>query len=205
MNFDHDISSTLPPKLVIPGVVLFGGLELLVLSSVIPDSTWLRILLVTLMLILPWLTLWFSTRGIEAFGFKLDQFFLHFGWGMVAGGFWRVVSILLNLWGLQLNGVFESVYHVFVLILWVPFVEETFFRGYVGRVIIQAWGPIAGIIIQAILFSLLPSHTTQGAWNMVSIFTFGLLAGWLMYRRDSIWAPWGAHAFANVLPLLMLA
>jgi membrane protease YdiL (CAAX protease family) len=38
----------------------------------------------------------------------------------------------------------------------------------------------------------------------VSIFGFGLLAGWLMHVRSSIWAPWGAHAFANLLPMLVI-
>jgi membrane protease YdiL (CAAX protease family) len=103
-----------------------------------------------------------------------------------------------------LAGFQKSALDISVAILWVPFVEETFFRAYIGRSISRSWGVIPGIVIQALVFTLLPSHVAQGMWHMLSIFAFGVLAGWLLHVRRSLWAPWGAHAFANLLPLLVL-
>lgn len=123
---------------------------------------------------------------------------------MLAGGVWRLGNVLLNFYGLQLAGILESALDISVAILWVPFVEETFFHAYIGRSISKSWGVIPGIVIQALVFTLLPSHVDQGTWHMLSIFAFGVLAGWLLHVRRSIWAPWGAHAFANLLPLLAL-
>jgi membrane protease YdiL (CAAX protease family) len=59
------------------------------------------------------------------------------------------------------------------------------------------------IISQAVLFSLHPGHWAQGWPHLASILGFGLLAGWLVERRGSIWAAWGAHGFANVLPEIL--
>lgn len=119
--------------------------------------------------------------------------------------FWRVASVLLNLLGLELTGILQGSLQILTHMLWIPLVEETFFRGYLGRALIRRWGFVSGVLLQAAAFALLPSHVSQGGWSMLSIFAFGLLAGWLMHRRDSIWAVWGAHAFANFLPLLAQA
>jgi membrane protease YdiL (CAAX protease family) len=39
---------------------------------------------------------------------------------------------------------------------------------------------------------------------LAGIFAFGVLAGWLVETRRTLWIGWGAHAFANVLPSLLL-
>jgi membrane protease YdiL (CAAX protease family) len=191
-------------KLVIPGVALILCLELLILFGVLQYGARLQLLLTILMVVLPWAALMGSRQGLNSLGFSHNRFFLHFGWGMVAGGIWRIGSILLNLWSLELSGWMQSSINVLNAIAWVPFVEETFFRAYIGCSIAKSWGKAAGILIQALLFTMLPSHINQGASSLVSIFTFGLLAGWLIEKRRSIWVSWGAHAFANLLPLVVL-
>jgi membrane protease YdiL (CAAX protease family) len=47
-------------------------------------------------------------------------------------------------------------------------------------------------------------HWAQGWLHLVSIFGFGLLAGWLVVKRGSVWSAWGAHAFANLLPSIIV-
>jgi membrane protease YdiL (CAAX protease family) len=175
--------------------MVFGFLE---------HSRWAQLLTVVIFL-LPWFAVLISRASPGWLGYKRERFFLHLGWGMVAGGIWRVLSILLNLAHLNLSGVGDTPYQLLIMLVWVPLIEETFFRGYIGQSLSRAWGTTPGVVIQAAAFVLLPAHTTQGGWNMLSIFLFGLLAGWLMETRRSIWAPWGAHAFANVLPYLALA
>jgi hypothetical protein len=39
---------------------------------------------------------------------------------------------------------------------------------------------------------------------LAGIFAFGVLAGWLVETRRTLWIGWGAHAFANVLPTVLL-
>ncbi len=195
----------LPLHLAIPGLFVILGFELLILLGLIEFEIGTQVLLTAALLLLPWIAVLISRADPGSLGYRRENVFLHFGWGMVAGGVWRVMSVLLNYSHLDLRGLTGTSLDLLTSIIWVPFVEETFFRGYIGRSLSQAWGPAAGIFVQAIVFTLLPSHTGQGGWSMISIFVFGLLSGWLMETRRSVWAPWGAHAFANVLPLIVLA
>jgi membrane protease YdiL (CAAX protease family) len=194
--------SGIPLAYALPGLVLIFVMEILVLLGIVQFDSTLQLIFTALMVIAPWFSLLLSRRKVEAFAFRKDRFLLHLGWGMVAGGLWRLGDILLNLWSLQLGGFLETASDVFTIVIWVPFIEETFFRAYIGRSIGRSWGAIPAIVIQAIVFTLLPTHIAQGIGHMISIFAFGILAGWLMQARRSIWAPWGAHAFANLLPLL---
>jgi membrane protease YdiL (CAAX protease family) len=124
---------------------------------------------------------------------------------MVAGGVWRLLSMLINLWWVQLgSNPAVGISQLFGALIWIPLVEETFFRGYLGRALSASLGMWPAILIQALLFTLQPVHWQQGHFALISIFGFGFLAGWLERRFNSIWAPWGAHAFANLLAILLL-
>lgn len=198
---DRD-DSGLPLALTFPGLLLVLSLELLILLGLVEHTPWMQMLLTAVLVMTPWAAVLRSRSKLEALAYKRERFFLHLGWGMVAGGIWRVLSILMNLVHYQLSGFLGTTLDLLALMIWVPFVEETFFRGYLGRSLSRAWGFIPGILVQAVVFTLLPSHISQGWWNMLSIFAFGLLAGWLTEVRRSVWAPWSAHAFANVLPYI---
>jgi membrane protease YdiL (CAAX protease family) len=82
-------------------------------------------------------------------------------------------------------------------------IEETFFRGYLGRGLAGQWGFWPSLLIQSMLFAFHPVHWAQGWPHWISIFGFGCLAGWLVERRQSIWSAWGAHAFANLIPVAL--
>jgi membrane protease YdiL (CAAX protease family) len=88
-------------------------------------------------------------------------------------------------------------------VVFVPWIEETFFRGYLGRGLAGQWGFWPSLLIQSMLFAFHPVHWAQGWPHWISIFGFGCLAGWLVERRQSIWSAWGAHAFANLIPMAL--
>jgi membrane protease YdiL (CAAX protease family) len=154
--------------------------------------------------VLPWFTLLLFRKTPAVYGYRRRRALALLGWGMVAGAVWRGLSLGFNVWvqndwtQIGLNGT-----PLIGLVFWIPFLEETFFRGYIGGALLTKYGRWPGIVTQAVLFSFHPGHWSQGWLDIVSIFVFGILSGWLYARFRSIWAPWGAHAFANVLPLLL--
>lgn len=157
------------------------------------------------MLFIPWITLAVTRSPIAALGFTRAQIVRAFGWGMVVGGFWRIISILINFMAVDLGAGLAGWLPMFIGgVIWVPLVEETFFRGYLLRPLMHDLGRWTGILIQALLFCLHPVHLSQGVLALISVFGFGLIAGWIQDRFGSLWAAWGAHAFANILPLLVL-
>jgi membrane protease YdiL (CAAX protease family) len=194
----------LPLRAVIPGLILILLVDLLALSKVWPVSGSVNLVLSLVLFLLPWVTLVVTRNSILTLGYHRKQIIRVFGWGMVAGGTWRIVSMLINIWGIHLgeqNLIWIS--QIFGAIVWVPLVEETFFRGYLGRALAGSIGIWPGILAQALLFTFQPVHLSQGALALASVFGFGVLAGWIQKRFNSIWSAWGAHAFANILPLLV--
>lgn len=150
-------------------------------------------------LVIPWVTILVLRRRPSALGYLRERWLAELGWGMAAGAAWRGLSMALNLaW---LGG---SVTGLFGAIVWAPLVEETFFRGYLGRALSARLGRWSGILLQATLFAALPGHWAQGWLALAGIFGFGVLAGWLVEARRNLWIAWGAHAFANVLPSLLI-
>lgn len=128
--------------------------------------------------------------------------------GVAAGALWRLVSMLghwYGWWDLQLGpALAHAKWWVHVLVL-VPFLEETFFRGYLQAGLERRLGPLLAVLLQALLFALHPAHAAQGIRSFPSILLFGLLAGVLYWRTRSIWIVYGAHGIANLLPSVISA
>ncbi len=89
--------------------------------------------------------------------------------------------------------------------------EEFFFRGYLQTSFDKAWGrPYQllgarwgwGLPAAALLFAL--CHLIYGDITQLKVFFFGLFAGWLRERSDSIAAPILYHAAGNVLLQIMV-
>lgn len=197
--------SALPLWAIIPGVVYIVIVDLVTVAGIdwIPRQvihTWTLVIAV-----IPWATLLVIRQPPSLLGYTRYRAVAEIGWGMLAGAIWRGLSMLFNLWwqGGWTN-LGWGVGSWLLILVWIPLVEETFFRGYIGRTLASRLGKRFGIIVQAILFSLHPGHWVQGWLHIFSIFIFGLLAGWLVQNRDSIWAAWGAHGFANVLPEIII-
>lgn len=154
--------------------------------------------------VLPWVVLLGLRKPASFYGYKMERGLAIFGWGMVAGAVWRGLSMgFLYLVQSDWTQVGWNALWLFGMLIWIPFVEETFFRAYLQSALVWKYGRWPGILIQAILFSFHPAHWSQGWIKVISIFSYGLLSGWLYDRFKSIWAPWGAHAFANVLPNIL--
>lgn len=88
--------------------------------------------------------------------------------------------------------------------------EEVFFRGYLQTRLNHAFGrPLTafgarwglGLPLAAILFAL--CHLVFGDVTQLKVFFFGVFAGWLRERTDSVVAPILYHAAGNILLEIM--
>jgi uncharacterized protein len=73
------------------------------------------------------------------------------------------------------------------------FVEETFFRGYMQRRLLQRWSPGVAILVTTVLFAIM--HVMPHA--VVNAFVIGLWLGVLAWRTGSVWPGAVSHAFIN--------
>ncbi|MGH2607355.1 MAG: lysostaphin resistance A-like protein [Anaerolineales bacterium] len=160
--------------------------------------------------LLPWATLLLLRQSPSLFGFSRRRALAEFGWGALAGAIWRGLSLMFN-WKLNQQAVLgigpstsRSTVAIWVTaLILIPWIEETFFRGYLGRALASRFGAPAGVLLQAMAFTLHPGHWAQGWPHLASIAVFGILAGALVVRRRNLWVGWGAHAMGNVLPYLL--
>ena len=95
---------------------------------------------------------------------------------------------------------------IFHQIVDVALPEEFFFRGYLQTSFNRAWGrPFEtlgaswgwGLPAAALLFAL--CHLIFGDVTQLKVFFFGIFAGWLRERTDSVVAPIFYHAAGNVV------
>jgi len=189
----------LPVRAILPGliVVIFYNLYGSFYPGNVPGIA--STVNTALLLILPWITIILFDRGSSALGVSRRALLINICWGTLAGVSWRASSLLLNLALLQLSGVEASRWVWLQAIVFVPWVEEIFFRGYLGLTLSDRCGRGWANLFQAVLFTLQPSHLAQGFPGLISIFIFGLGAGWLVQRRGSVCIGVAAHAAANAL------
>lgn len=188
-----------------PAVVAIMIIDLLALLGRWSGISGSGVLHVGLLLASPWMALAWTGSSPAALGYNRRHLLLHLGWGAVAGSLWRLASLLFNLLVLGWRPAETEAWAWVSALVWVPFLEETFFRGYLGRSLMLHIGAWPGILVQAVLFTFQPYHLGQGWPGLIGIFGFGLLAGWLVHKRASIWPAWGAHAMANVLVIPLSA
>jgi membrane protease YdiL (CAAX protease family) len=190
---------------ILPGLGYIAAIDILAVTGWLTSITWLQRYWMAPVIILPWLLAALAPERMKLMGYHRREWLASFGWGVVAGGFWRIASLIFNLALATSGGNLLGWGEIISTAAIVPFIEETFFRGYLGRGLVTKLGFWPGILIQSLLFAFHPIHWAQGWIHLVSIFGFGVIAGWLVERRGSIWAPWGAHAFANLIPIAMRA
>ena len=79
-----------------------------------------------------------------------------------------------------------------------PLVEEAICRGAIERRLLEKYrNPWVGILISALIFSLLHFNFEQG------IQTGGLLLGWVYYRTRNLWPCIFIHALNNILATIL--
>jgi membrane protease YdiL (CAAX protease family) len=191
-------------RAVIPGVVLVVAVDLAAVTGLAGAigpaiGAWGLVAGV-----IPWATILVVRRKPSAIGYVRGRWLAEYGWGMVAGAAWRGLSMALNAaWLRPGQAPAPTIADIGVGLIWVPLMEETFFRGYLGPALVARFGMWPGILAQALFFTLHPGHWAQGWPALAGIFAFGVLAGWLVQARRTIWIAWGAHGFANALPTLL--
>jgi len=163
-----------------------------------------------LWLALPLADMWAGRWSPALLGYRRAGWWRWYLWGVLVGALWRLMDVLIST---RVLGVGTSAGGD-VIITWgawllnglvvIPLLEETFFRGYLQAGLARHMAPWLAIVLQAVLFASHPWHLAQGWVHWPSILLFGVLAGWLRWRTDSLGGPWGAHGMANVLPELLL-
>ena len=81
--------------------------------------------------------------------------------------------------------------------VWVPFVEEVFFRGFLFAGLAARYGLHIGVAVSAALFSLV--HFS--AATIIPIFVTGVLFALVYHVTRSIWVPMIAHSAQNLIAL----
>jgi len=197
-------SSYLPLKAIAPGLAIIVVMNILAVIGLWPNDPLLSMASTIMLFAIPWATLIVLRQSPEVFAYRSDRAGLNYAWGVLAGAIWRGLSMLFNYRIIHAGTVpLDGISLLFFGLIWVPFIEETFFRGYLGKTLNANLGPVMGIFLQAVLFTFQPVHWQQGWLSLISVFVYGVIAGWLVERWDSLWAGWGAHGFANVLPGLL--
>ena len=82
-----------------------------------------------------------------------------------------------------------------MVILAGPFAEEVFFRGFVLSGLARRWGPVTGLMVSAVIFSV--AHASYAL--LIPIFVAGALLGWLYLRTGSLWSCIWAHGAQNAV------
>jgi membrane protease YdiL (CAAX protease family) len=97
------------------------------------------------------------------------------------------------------NGLYErmtwaaAVPFLVVIMLAPGFFEESLFRGYIQRRLLQRWSAWVAIAVTTMLFALM--HVTPHA--VLAMIPFGAWLGVLAWRTGSVWPGVVCHAFVN--------
>ena len=95
----------------------------------------------------------------------------------------------------------------FLIIFIVPLAEETLFRGFLQRWLVQKIGRWKGIALASALFALFHFSTVQGVDNielLLSLFTLACFLGYIYERQGTLWAPITLHSVFNAVSVLMI-
>jgi membrane protease YdiL (CAAX protease family) len=194
------------------------------MSRVLPALEALAVLAITLPMavafgmaalwfVIPFAVITLTGRAYEDYGLTWRNF------GSL-GFHLRVCAVVYGLYGLA-HYLFGRLYlglhfeptlapdlpqRAFEQILIIGLSEEFFFRGYLQtqlnktferrhRFLGASWG--WGLVLAALLFGL--CHVVHGDLGRFRTFFFGLFAGWLRERTDSIAVPAAYHGFSNLL------
>ena len=82
---------------------------------------------------------------------------------------------------------------VIVFVVWAPFVEEVFFRGFVLPGLVGWMGLACAAVVSSVLFALVHGDPRV----MIPVFVIGMLLAWLYRKNGSLWSCFGAHAIWN--------
>jgi membrane protease YdiL (CAAX protease family) len=199
----NDPASGFPLRAALPGiaVVIVFALFSSALPGKVPHE--ISIAYLILLTIMPWLAILVKGQGPAPLGFTSRKVSTNLIWGVLLGILWRGSTLLLNFALIHILPLQAKHWTGFETIFLMPWMEEVFFRGYLGSALSTRLGRNWGNFLQAGLFTLQPAHTSQGIPAVIQIYLFGLAAGWVVQRNGSIWAAVAAHAVANAMVVLL--
>ena len=91
----------------------------------------------------------------------------------------------------------SRIFNIAAIIIWAPFAEDLFFRGFFLVSLIPLLGPLRASIVSAAIFAIV--HLSLA--TMIPILITGLIFSWLYLRTRSIWYPIAAHAIQNLIAI----
>jgi membrane protease YdiL (CAAX protease family) len=127
--------------------------------------------------------------------------------GLAAFGVANVVGLGLDQTGLfdpgdspfQATGALGLGLIMISTVLIAPPAEELFFRGYALTVLEKKWGPVAGVVLSAVIFAV--AH--QSVYQFFAILPAGIILG-LTFRKWGIMPCIVAHAVNNLLAVVLM-
>lgn len=140
-------------------------------------------------------------RGTPRFGAYLSTIFLCCGLSSVASFLAMYLEMFLNSYGFSDAsepytmpfGILALFVQFISIVLLPPVVEELCFRGYFQKEAMRSAGTVGGVLVSALLFCGV--HLSVTAIPLA--LGFGLLAGFLREKYDSIWPCVAGHITVN--------
>ena len=91
--------------------------------------------------------------------------------------------------------------NLFAICLFVPVIEEFFFRGFLLRLFITKWGVFSSIVLTSLVFAMLHGHIGL----LIPVFICSVLISILYIRSCSIYPPILTHGSMNLLVSVVAA
>ena len=168
------------------------------------------LIFVQLVYLLP-LVIVFAYRRVnpKALGFgRFEWSTLGLGCGLLIVSYIIILghNMLLTLLGVDTQGdqilqLFESldspIWFILVGVIFAPFVEELFFRGFLFQGFRQKYGWVGGAFLSSFIFGL--AHLDLVAFIPTSI--LGFLLAYMYHRSNSVWPGIILHVLVNALGL----
>ena len=85
-----------------------------------------------------------------------------------------------------------------IAVVWGPFTEEVFFRGFLVAGLVSVLGESKAAAVGALVFAA--AHVLLS--TLIPIFFLGLILSWLFIRTRSVWPPFVAHSIWNLIVTL---
>lgn len=97
---------------------------------------------------------------------------------------------------------------IFCMIVIVPVIEETLFRGFLQNWLARHLGRFWAVVLASCVFAFFHFSLAQGWSNLTilsSLFTLSCFLGFIYIRQHSLWAPISLHATFNGVSILLIS
>ena len=98
------------------------------------------------------------------------------------------------------SGIYKLL-NVSVIVVWGPFAEEAFFRGFLLTALVRPLGAGRAAVVSSAIFAA--THIMLS--TMIPVFVTGLLLSWAFLKSRSLWPPLAAHVAQNLIVVSVAA